>query len=65
MLFYRQQQVGLATNALPCNAVYPTQKIYEIILSARTVPEYLGWLAPPMPWLGFRRCHALPSPFTP
>jgi hypothetical protein len=65
MLFYHHQQVGLATIALICNAVSPAQKIYQIIISARTIPDYFGWTPTPARWLGFRRCHDLPPPFAP
>jgi hypothetical protein len=59
MILYRHEQVGLATNALGCDAVSPAQKIYQIIISARPLGDYFGWASAPAPWLGFRRCHDL------
>jgi hypothetical protein len=64
MILYRHEQVGLATNALGCDAVSPAQKIYQIIISARSLGDYFGWLSAPSPWLGFRRCHDLGLAYT-
>jgi hypothetical protein len=64
MILYRHEQVGLATNALGCDAVSPAQKIYQIIISARSLGDYFGWATAPSPWLGFRRCHDLQLAYT-
>jgi hypothetical protein len=64
MILYRQDRVGLATNALGCYSISPAQKIYQIIISARSLGDYFGWVSSPAPWLGFRRCHDLRLPIT-
>lgn len=59
IMLYQAKTVGLATNVPQCTAVLPRQKIYQIVISARSLDSYFGTVSTPASWLGFRRCHNL------